>query len=239
MRMSRVSVGLLLAVSLIASACGDSRGVGGDSGSLPGVDGGSNAGLTAAQFCDAFTRINCEANQRCCTDPARMPASIEACMAVALPRCSMLVEGDGFRTGHVRLDAAAAAALLDTLEADAAACVGTSLYRINITEGTVGAGGDCSVTADDFSNAASCADGLGCALDYTTYAGTCQPLAVHRAPCGSGIAPCGEGLHCASGSATCEILRDDGEPCNADTECWSYYCSGVCGPRPGHPHYCL
>lgn len=240
MEMSRVSRGLLLSVLMIAGACDDGRRIGGDGGSPPGVDGGSSTGLTAEQFCDAYTRAICDGNQRCCTDPTRMPATLEACLEVARPRCSMLIEGDGFASGRVGLDAAGVAAALDEIESNAATCVGSSFYRIKITDGTVGVGGDCSVTMDDFSNAGSCADGLGCALDYTTYAGTCQTLGVHGASCGSGLAPCGQGLYCATTTtSTCEILRDDGESCSADFQCWSYYCSTVCGPRPGHPYYCL
>ncbi len=232
--------GTFFCVAILAAACGDGRATG--DGGTPASDGGSTAEQTIDHLCEEVARIGCEANRRCCADPAGVPATLEACIALVQPTCIASADSDAYRAGRVHFDASRVEEYLAAYRADASDCVAISPYRlIDLWEGTLGEGGDCSVTEDDFSNAQSCANGLGCAIDYATYAGTCRPLGLLGSPCGGAEPPCGPGLYCDFEGSTlaCAILRDDGDSCTSHDQCWSYYCDATCRPAPGDDDYCL
>lgn len=200
-------------------------------------DGGPGGGLTAAAYCDALVRLDCEANQRCCSDPTGRAPDLSTCIAQrALPDC---LSGAAFRDGRARFDAALARVLLEKLEAQAQACQSMidARYFAPVI-GSVPEGGDCTATNSDFSPLFSCAPDTYCrGLEEGSL--TC----VAFVPTGS---PCREG-RCAAGD-TCDLELDIcrrggalGAPCGELAgECADSYCNnGTCSATPPADDHCF
>lgn len=202
-----------------------------------GADAGSGGGLTAETYCAALVRLDCEANQRCCTDPTRRAPDLSTCIAQrTMPDC---LSGAAFHDGRARFDATLARVLLERLTAQALACQSMSKERyIAPVVGSVPEGGDCTAANRDISPLFSCAPGTYCrGLEEGSL--TC----VAFVPTGS---PCREG-RCAAGD-TCDlelgICRRGGAlggPCGELAgECADSYCNnGTCSATPPAYDHCF
>jgi hypothetical protein len=200
-------------------------------------DGGSGGGLTPEAYCAALVQLDCEANQRCCTDPTRRARDLSACIAkYTMPDC---LGGAAFRDGRARFDASLARVLLEKLTAQALACQSMSKERyIAPVVGAVPAGGDCTAIDNDLSPLFSCAPGTYCrGLEEGSL--TCVAFVPTGAPCQDGR--CIAGDTCDLELSICRRGGALGGPCGELAgECADSYCNnGTCSATPPAYDYCF
>lgn len=199
-------------------------------------DGGPGGGLTAAAYCDALVRLDCEANQRCCTDPTRRAPDLSTCIAQrTLPDC---LSGAAFRDGRARFDAALARVLLEKLEARAQACQSMSKERyVAPVVGSVPERGDCTPMNSDLSPLYSCAAGTYCrGLEEGSL--TCVAYVPTGGACRDGR--CADGDTCDLELGICRRGGALGAPCGELAgECADSYCNnGTCSATPPADDHC-
>lgn len=199
-------------------------------------DGGPGGGLTPEAYCAALVRLDCEANQRCCTDPTRRAPDLSTCIAqYTMPDC---LGGAAFRDGRARFDASLARVLLEKLTAQALACQSMSERYIAPVVGSVPEGGDCTANNGDLSPLFSCAPGTYCrGLEEGSL--TCVAFVPTGGMCREGR--CIAGDTCDLELGTCRRGGALGSPCNELAgECADSYCdNGTCSATPPAEDYCF
>lgn len=208
MRVSLVSVGLLLACSAPAPV---------DGGVLPDGDAGQpDAGPrapTAADYCEASADFFCAYYLRC----GRMVAADAAeCRAVFLESCNERYESryvDLEDAGLLQLSAVGLDACRAHLETVPCAQQLTDLMGpcAAMWVGTQPAGAACGLDVQSF----TCAPGTHCVLGLD-FCGTCKPASAAGGPCGDG-GTCVATAACVSGA--CVTRRQVGEACSTSEPC--------------------
>lgn len=205
-----------------------------DGGFTQADAGNNNNNLAMAQFCGEFVRIQCEANQRCCTGQGRFE-SIADCMSnVTFGWC---FTGAAFDDGRAEFDAARAREMLDEFADLSSRCLVFAAKTLPV-RGNVGAGGDCTVVeGQDPSPYFSCVEGTYCSGGEGSPS-TCQNYLGLGQSCATGL--CAPGTFCSSETTTCRMSQPIGGNCGElVADCAEGWCvDGVCTDTPRTDDYC-
>jgi hypothetical protein len=221
-----VRIGAVIGVVSLGSGCGG---------------GASNPAPPADQFAAKYLAALCQKLISCCTSAqltAIFPGIVDvpSCEAALAPSPqSVLALGPGLvAAGGATYDTAAAQGCLAELAAlPCGASTPSALAQCGqVFQGTLAAGGPCSV-------------GVECSSDFCTNAS--GGVSTCAAPVGAGqsceFAPCSSGLACvfsqSGGPRTCGTPLPDGSACMSNADCAGGSCAGVnsngigtCGPTP-------
>lgn len=223
---------LVVASLVLLLACGDDDGGSGGPDATTPTPTPVPGSLAIDDFCATSVRTRCEANVRCCSDPARTYASVEACEAVLRPPCETLLAGGAFAAGAVSYDEAAATAGFATLAMAADACAALDTNPVSastILRGTLAENADCSASLMDPSYAAACGPGLTCRLGPETpgqpRTASCIRLAGEGERCNLG---CIDGHYCDLTAlvSVCRAEMPAGSECRLAESCRSGACEG-------------
>jgi hypothetical protein len=212
-------------------------------------------------FCPQLAQRLCQGFTACCTKAQVHPAG---CVAFFEGQCRVGLLGRSY-TGTAAYRPALGAQCIAELEAVSKTCTPEARFESNLqralrpclsaVEGTLAAGADCSKAQGD------CAPGLFCNQDDVCTAfpkageecegrcerdavcafkvgqltGTCTLRISEGEACDPAASFCEESTYCDSQARTCQLRKDENQPCVESAECASADCQdGVCTGDTGN-----